>query len=102
MTGGAPRLVSMTVAWCVNGSPLGAVTAHPQAERWKRDRKSIFLDFKVATDPATGIDDGGGLKRRVGSSEQIKTVMAGPNPGARARGLVNLCHRNRSHQRAVI
>jgi len=29
----------------------------------------------------------GGLKRRVGSCEQIKTVMAGPNPGAEARGL---------------
>src|SRR5262245_1418659 len=34
--------------------------------------------------PPRELDDGEGLKRRVGSSEQIKTVMARPNPSALA------------------
>ena len=71
--------------------------AQPQAERWKRDRKSMFR-LKVATDSATGTDEGRGPKRRGGSNEQIKTVRAGPTSARKCWGLVGLCPGAKAHQ----
>lgn len=81
------RLVSTTVAFTRRGLPLGAVRAQPQAEREKRDRKSVNFRLSSSSQLRSEVHENGGpsagsIRKRAqaGPASRMLRGLARPMP----------------------